>query len=86
MVTVVRGPNVEDISYNRVDGGSSLKGPIDGWSIITARGGSVPGWCLGNPKEIEYRKTRASSSRSELVIAPFELSKLTSSATMSAVH
>ena len=50
MVTVVRGPNSDDMSYNRVDGGSFLEGPIDGWSIITAQGGSVPGRCLVNPE------------------------------------
>ena len=82
MVTVVRGPNSEEISYNGFDGESSVKGRIYGWSIITARGGSAPGRCLGNPEEIDSQRTRASSSRSELAISPFELSKLTSSAKM----
>ena len=43
MVTVLRGPNDEEISYNGVDGGRFLEVPIDGWSIITSQGGSVPG-------------------------------------------
>ena len=59
MVTVVRGPNVEDISYNRVDGGIFLEGPIDGWIIITAHGGSAPGWGLGNPKENRLSKDQS---------------------------
>ena len=50
MVTVVRGPNYEEIRDNSVDFGSILEGPRYGWSIITARGGSVPGRCLGNPQ------------------------------------
>ena len=51
MVTVVRGLNAEDISYNWVDGGSFLEGPTYGWIIITAQGGSAPGRGLGNTEE-----------------------------------
>ena len=50
MFTVVRGPNDEEISYNRVDGGSFLEDPIDCWSITTAQAGSVPGRCLVVPE------------------------------------
>ena len=51
MVTVVRGPNADGISYNRVDSGRFLEGPIDGWIIITAQGGSAPGRGLGKTEE-----------------------------------
>ena len=56
MVTVVRGPNSEEISYNRFDGDSFFEGPIEGWSIITALGGSAPGCCLGNTEEIDSQR------------------------------
>ena len=59
MVTVVRGPNADGISYNRVDGGILLEGPIDGWIIITAQGGSAPGRVLGNPEENRLSKDQS---------------------------
>ena len=59
MATVFRGPNTEEISYSRVDGGSFLEGPIDGWSIINSQGGSAPGRGLGNPEENRLSKDQS---------------------------
>ena len=59
MVTVVRGLNAEDISYNWVDGGSFLEGPTYGWIIITAQGGSVPGRGLDNPEKNRLSKDQS---------------------------
>ena len=59
MVTVVRGPDAEEISYNGVDGGSVLEVPRDGQSIITAQGESAPGRCLDNPEENRLSKDQS---------------------------
>ena len=56
MVKVVRGPNTDDISYSGVDGGKLIEGPIDGWSIINAQGGSATGRVLVNPEENRLSK------------------------------
>ena len=59
MVTVLRGPNAEDISYNWVDGCSFLEGPIDGCIIITAQGKSATGRGLVNTKENRLSKEQS---------------------------
>ena len=59
MVTVVRGPNAENISYNGVDGHRFPEGPIEGWSIITAQGGSALGRCLDNLEENRLSKDQS---------------------------
>ena len=85
-MTFVRGPDAEEISNNGVDGGSFLEGPVNGGSILTARGVSKPGGCLANPGENRLLKDQGRQLKIRVGDSSLGVLNLTSSATMSAGH